>query len=302
MTTLQDIRDIWYAILREEEDTSAYPLVLMDMLLNSAQNRICNGTVINPMNGQAVRKWSLSFLDSSEFYSNINITTLSADATVWATELDITDNTEYPTAGSIYIAGNIITYTGKSATQFTWVTGVDFAHLSGAQVSKIFDLPADFWSIKWVTYANNFKLNNKSYDDMWEDLNSVKSGWYNRTDAMWYRSQTTILPFYTIIGDKILIFNRNNTGDQIHVRYETTATTMTVSGSTTTIPELYAPSTIPYLAIGEMLYNRGEESRAAEIINFALWQIKEMYTYYNNKSHESINWVQYKIWKGKLNI
>jgi hypothetical protein len=28
-----------------------------------------------------------------------------------------------------------------------------------------------------------------------------------------------------------------------------------------------------------MLYNRGEESRAAEIINFWMGKIKEMYTY-----------------------
>jgi hypothetical protein len=76
------IRDIGYALLREEEGATAYPLVLMDMMLNSAQSRICNGTVINPLNQQAIRKGKLSFLDTSEFYSNVNVTTLSADTTV----------------------------------------------------------------------------------------------------------------------------------------------------------------------------------------------------------------------------
>jgi len=45
---------------------------------------------------------------------------------------------------------------------------------------------------------------------------------------------------------------------------------MTESSDTATIPDAYSKSTIPYLAIGEMLYQRGEEGRAAEILNFAL--------------------------------
>ncbi len=301
--TLQDLRDIGYAILREEEDITAYPLVLMDMLLNSAQNRICNGTVINPMNWQAIRKGKLPFLDTSAFYSNISLTTLSADTTVGDTTLDITDTTDFPSTGSIYVAGNIITYTGKTATTFTGCTNVLFAHQSGSQVSTIFSLPSDYGSILNITYANNFKLAPKLYDDIWEDLNSIKNGWYNRTDAQGYRSQTDVKPFYTIIwSDKFLIFNRNNTGDQIHLRYEKLATTMSAWTDLATIPDAYSKATIPYLAIGEMLYNRGEESRASEIINFALGQIKEMYTFYNNSSFESINGTQYKIGKSKLNI
>ena len=96
MTTLQNLRDIGYALLREEEDVNAYPLVLMDMMLKSSQNRICNGTVINPLNQQAVRKGKLSFLDTSAFYSNVNVTTLASDTTVGATSLALTDSTSFP--------------------------------------------------------------------------------------------------------------------------------------------------------------------------------------------------------------
>jgi hypothetical protein len=77
---------------------------------------------------------------------------------------------------------------------------------------------------------------------------------------------------------------------------------MITIGSTTTIPEDYAESTIPYLAIGELLYNRGEESRAGELLNFALGQVREMYAHYNNRSFENISGTQYKIGKSKLNI
>jgi hypothetical protein len=56
MATLQDLRDIFYAILREEEDTSAYPLILVDMLLNTAQKKICAGRVVNPLTKEEVGK------------------------------------------------------------------------------------------------------------------------------------------------------------------------------------------------------------------------------------------------------
>lgn len=301
--TLQDLRDIGYAILREQEGTTAYPLVLMDMLLNSAQNRICNGTVINPMNGQAVRKGQLPFLGTSAMYSNVTQTTLSAATTVGATSLSITDTTGFDSAGSIYINGNIITYTWKTATSFTGVTNVLFAHLAGSDVSVAFTLPTTYGSITNITYNNQYKLQGKLYDDIWEDLNSNKNNGYNRIDAQWFRASTIMPPFYTIIdGTYFVIFNRNNTGDQIHLRYEKLATSMTVAWSLATIPDSYSKSTIPYLAIGEMMYNRGEEERAANILNFALGQVKEMYTFYNNASFENINWVQVKTWKGKFNI
>jgi hypothetical protein len=51
-----------------------------------------------------------------------------------------------------------------------------------------------------------------------------------------------------------------------------------------------------------MLFNRGEQERWAEIINFGMWKIKEMYTYYNQASFEKQSWVQYKMSKWRLNI
>lgn len=55
-TTLQDLRNIFYAILREEEDTSAYPLTLVDLLLNTAQQSICMGNVVNPLTKEQLKK------------------------------------------------------------------------------------------------------------------------------------------------------------------------------------------------------------------------------------------------------
>lgn len=48
-TTLQNLTDICYNILREEENSSAYPLSLLQLLCNEAQLNICTGLVIDPL-------------------------------------------------------------------------------------------------------------------------------------------------------------------------------------------------------------------------------------------------------------
>lgn len=224
----------------------------MVQLLNSAQQRICNGLLVNPMNGAIERKGQLPFLNTSKFYSSIAMTTLSADTTVGATSLSVTDCTDYPTSGSIYINGNIVAYTGKtSTTTLTGVTGVLFAFPSGTQISPAFVLPTDFSNIINVTYNNKFKLPGKLYDDIFEDLNGYKGTVRGRTESVSALSSPYhVDPFYTIINrGYLVIFNRNNTGDQIHMRYEKNPSTMTTSVDCSIDNDVYAKAVIPYFAI-----------------------------------------------------
>lgn len=258
-TTLQNLRDVVTDILREEEDTSAYPNTFVDLLLNSAQQRICNGLVVNPLTGQEIRKGQLPFLNTSKFYSGIATMTTTADIAVGATSISVSDCTNYPTAGSIYMNGNIIAYTGKtSTTTLTGVTGVLFAFPSGTQISPAFALPSDYSSIINVTYNNKFKLPGKLYDDIFEDLNNYKGTDYSRNNAVSpFTSPFQVNPFYTIINRAyIVIFNLNNTGDQIHMRYEKNPATMTSVVDATIDNDVYAKSVIPYIAVGELFYNR----------------------------------------------
>jgi len=44
-----------------------------------------------------------------------------------------------------------------------------------------------------------------------------------------------------------------------------------------------------------MLFYRGEEKRAADIINFALALTKQAYTYYNNQGMENQSGYGYKV-------
>lgn len=304
-TTLQQLRNVVYDILREEQDSSAYPYSLVDLLINSSQQRICMGRVINPLTKEETRKWELPFLQTTQYYTNQNTTSLTADTTVWATSLSVWNTTNYPTAWNLYISWDIITYTWTTATSFTWVSGVSFAFTSWTSVSLAFALPSDYASTINLIYNNKFKVQPKLYTDMFEDLNSIKWNTYSRnTSTGLYNNSLRVKPFYTIIKSSYLVlFNLNNTDAIVQLSYNKKPTVMTISTDESIIDDdIYAQTTIPYMAVWEMLYNRWEEWRAGEIINFWIWQIKEMYSYYTNKWYENISWWQYKTAKSRLNI
>lgn len=300
-TTLQNLRNIFYSILREEEDTSAYPLVLVDLLLNAAQQRICMGNIVNPLTKEQLKKWQLPFIQTDKFYTSVQTTYLNAVAVVWWTTLDV-DTTNLATSWVVFIWGNVITYTGKSATQLTWCSNILFAHEAGSEVTVLYTLPTDYASIINVTRDNKQKVEWKLYDDVFEDLNSYKRPVYPTNQQ--YNFTNYSKPFYTIKDDDyIILWNLNDWDKSIRVRYEKLPTTMSAGSDTATISnDIFAQTTIPYIAVWEILYNRGEEWRAAELINFWIGQVKEMYTYYNQASFEKQSGVQYKMSKWKLNI
>jgi len=235
-TTLSTLRSLSYSILREEEDSSAYPYTLIDQTLNSAQLRICTGDCINPLTKEAVAKWDLPFLNTDYFYTNIADTYLTADATVGGITLDA-DTTWFSATGKLYIAGNIITYTWVSGTQFTGVTGILFAFKSWERVSQVFTLPTDFMSVKNVTYNDKYRLESKVYDDIFEELNKYKGQTYSHNEyGSQYGWASVMRPFYTIKDWKyLLVFNTDTTWSMIKLRYEKIPTDMTLTTSETVI-------------------------------------------------------------------
>lgn len=299
--------------MRENEGatlgTSAYPLVLCDLLLNEAQQAWCMWTVLNPVpinpDLATAKKGQLPFLNTSKFYSNVAPVYLSADVAVGDVTLTVADTTDYPSTGTLIMNGNIMPYTAKTATTFT-VSNVLFAHQSGSEISIIFSLPTDYGSPINVVYNNQFKLPAMLYDDVFESLNSNKR-WYNRMVGTGTATNTslrwTLQPFYSIIDSNYLVVrNRNQTADMIHLRYEAIPATMTSVVWCTIDNDIFAQIVIPFYAVGSMLYHRWEEQRASELLNFAIAKGKEMYAYYNKSSFESQNGTQYRMQKGMLNI
>jgi hypothetical protein len=75
------------------------------------------------------------------------------------------------------------------------------------------------------------------------------------------------------------------------MEYEKKPTEMTTWVDESTITDdTWAKNTIPYLAVGEMLFNRWEEDRALNLLAFAYAQLREFYSFYNNQASEDMDW------------
>lgn len=297
--TLSDLRNKCYNILREEENSSAYPYTLVDDLVNTAQQKICSWLVINPLNGMEVHKGQLPFLNKEVFYESYAVKYVSQDAEVWATEI-YADTFGYPADGYLYIGWDIIKYGWKLDTHFTGCEGVTKKIKGWEQISYVYEVPSDFMCPVNVVFNDKVQLFNKDYDDVFEWLRDFKG----RPDYRYERFRGFGKPFYTIKDDTYLIlYNINVGGLSIRLRYEKIPTPMVDANDVCAIPnDLYAMSVIPYLAVWETMYNRWEEQRGAEVINFGMWQLREMYQYYNRTGVERMTSKNYWMAKSKLNI
>ena len=302
--TLQDLKDVFYDILREkEEDTSSYAPSLAKILINTAQQDICSWRIINPLiQWQEVRKWVLQFLNTDKFYANVVPTILTTTTTIWATSIVVWSTTYFASSWYLYIKWNIVTYSWKTSTSFTWCSNILFPFIAWTYIWQAFLLPTDFSNPINMIYNDYTKIDYKHYDNIFDEKlgNKDTDNSIRDTNALRDNSQG----FYTIKdGSYLLICNINIIWWQMKLRYEKAPTEMTTNSSTCTIDnDIYAKSTIPYLAVWEMLYNRWEEERARELINFSIWKIRTMYDYYNNKWWEKLSWTKYTLPKSRFNI
>jgi len=111
-------------------------------------------------------------------------------------------------------------------------------------------------------------------------------------------------PFYTIINWTYLLpFQVDNSWYMLHQLYEKTPAAMVNWTDIATIPDQYSESTIPFIAAADTLYHRWEEDRALKLLNFALWKVMEMYSFYADQNNEDLNWQRVETWKDQvLNI
>lgn len=297
--TLENLRWMCYDILREEPNNSAYPYSLIDTLLNWAQQAVCSWLYVNPLNKEEVRKGQLPFLNREIFYETSLTQYVAAEVLPWATEIEINTNTR-PDEWVAYIGWNIVEYREKDDThlyQCTWINGKIKAW---EQASIIFKIPADFMNPINVILDDRVQITNEWYDDVFSKVRDNKWKWdYRFIQWGWYDK-----PFYVIKDDQYLIlYNVNTAGQILRLRYECLPNPMVSEADECVIPnDTYAMNVIPYLAVWETMYNRWEEQRGAEVINWWMTKLKEMYKFYNKTGIERYTGQHYWMGKSKFNI
>lgn len=297
--TLENLRWMCYDILREEPNNSAYPYSLIDTLLNWAQQAVCSWLYVNPLNKEEVRKGQLPFLNREIFYETSLTQYVAEEVLPWATEIEINTNTR-PDEWVVYIGWNIVEYREKDDThlyQCTWINGKIKAW---EQASIIFKIPADFMNPINVILDDRVQITNEWYDDIFSKIRDNK--W--KFDYRFIQWRGYDKPFYVIKDDQYLIlYNINTAGKILRLRYECLPNPMVSETDECAIPnDTYAMNVIPYLAVWETMYNRWEEQRGAEVINWWMTKLKEMYKFYNKTWIERYTGQHYWMGKSKFNI
>lgn len=299
--TLADLRTKCYNILREEENNSAYPYALVDDLINDAVRAVCSWLYINPLTKEEIHKGQLPFLNKEVFYETCLVQYVGEEVQPWANEIVFNTGTR-PDAWVCYIGWNIVEYREKDDThlyQCTWINGKIKA---GEQASIVYKVPSDFMSPINVILDDRVQIDNKNYDDVFESLRDNKGlPEYKYRMQQWRGFDK---PFYVIKDGKYVVtYNINTSWMMLRLRYECKPNILIQSTDVVIIPDdVYAITTVPYLAVGETMYNRWEEQRGAEVINWWNGKLKEMYKFYNKMWVERNTSQQYKMAKSKFNI
>lgn len=294
--TLQDLRNTAYGIIAQGEDSTAYPLALMDAFLNKSQNDICYGNLQNLQTNERLEKQALTFLESVQFYSSHNYTTLSADAVAGATSLSAT-STGLKSSGAVWIDGAVITYSGNTGTALTGIpaTGagsIPFAFESGKNVYQLESLPTDFGQVSRAFLTlNNTRIRTKLVPVDSRDLSSPvpNSFTYRFFFDRGYSNNSGLNQewYYSIIKGQYVFFMLPQTsGNPVSFEYQKAPTQMSAAADLCTIPDDYALTTIPYFAVAEMLANRMEGDEAVRLNNLGFQNAKSMYQFYATQRME----------------
>lgn len=289
-TTLQNLRDQVYNVLKANQWDSAYPLFLIDSFINIAIKKICDGTLIDPVTQKRINKVNLPFLEENVYYSSVIPTYTSWTQTVWSNTLNVSDTSNFPSSWSLYIqdGGFIADYTWKTSTSFTWLSKVvPFAFLSWKKVRPAFKVPTDFNYSTRLLYNWQMELINIDYRNIQTYLlqsnYSNNAKYYNTSNNDFLRSRA----FYTIYkGEYLVIFWLEDNNLSIWLYYQKAPTTLTNWTDICIIPNDYALITVWYLASAEMMNNRWELEESQRLYNNAYNNVIDFYQNQTRKTTE----------------
>ena len=146
MTTRLQITDAIYTEMGIKSDSTVFErnAVVLPKLQNILNN-IAAGKITSILDKtQTFDVPLIEQLSRSIFFYNPVSGTLNADANIGDVTIDI-DTTNYLTSGTVCINENCISYTGKSATQLTGVTGILMKHYAGDDVYQVFERPVNLY-------------------------------------------------------------------------------------------------------------------------------------------------------------
>lgn len=271
MATFQQIKQATYQKLWQPSDSTNYNTTLVGNKINSVVSRICRWTVVNLTNQQRYSAGDLSFLRREKTFDALWSLTMTDEYTVWGTIISI-DAVDMPSTWKILVGTEIATYTGKTSTTLTGVSGLTLDHTTQEKVYLLYDMPS------WISLPFNiFQI----------DKNGEKGQEVPYQDS---RNQDKYYRYFTII-------TTNNT-NYLHIKwyeewrymmvYYVDSTDMSANGDTCIIPSPYDIDMLSCISAWELLRENEETDDATPKLIEWYSLLDEMYSFYANMTKKAI--------------
>lgn len=266
--TLQEILAKAYFKMGEKTTSSVFEYTgnMLDEA-NVLQRSICQWRLEDIITWKTIEAGNLVFMQAKKFYEIVPSVTLWEECEAWATTLTL-DTTNLDSSWKIIIEGDIISYTAKTSTTLTSVSGVSVRHLSWVKVRQLYALPDDFY--KTI--------------DLYHNENPV-------TYHEWNDEQTYGWIYYEIVEDSQSGYNYMNTAylnvvgiewvsDNVMLKYYRDTTDMEEDGDYCDLPGDSWVKVISNILAGTMLYDTEEAEKGLRFLTAWYAALKKLYKDY----------------------
>lgn len=250
-------------LLNESSDSTTFDETTRYQLINEIQESVCKWDLVDitKANEPVFKSPFLRFLAKKQFLKSVDNITVP-DIAVTDTEITLT-TTYLSDSGYIYVNGDIIQYTAKTATQITGVTWISVAHKAGEIAKQAYLLPTDAY--KWF----DLKIMKDSYEKVipFLDDRAVKD-----KPLFW------TLVFDDTTENEFIVVDWFNQDDETLVfYYYKTSTDLSSDTDETNLPDKYGVKVIAPIVAWHLLYYTDEQIKGIWYLRDWYAKLKEMY-------------------------
>jgi len=228
MQTVGDIKTRTWQEMEQNSDSTTYNSNRLLDMINEVGQEIREGKISNELSNTTIQGNVLDFATSKFVVTPINNLPINADITTASTEIEI-DTTNLPTTGGILLWNEIISYTGKTATEITGVTGILSSHGEWEIAIILHKLPTSFWKpLKVYNFTNQQEIE----IDMKDNVNRQ------------YK-------YYQILDWYIYFYGTSN--DKIYIKYTTNYEYLTADTDQSPFPDNIALNILPFIVGWRMI-------------------------------------------------
>lgn len=261
--TFWDIKSKIWALLWQKPTSINFSTDIVWEEINRMSLKVWRGRVKNKLNWQIIRAWNLWFQEWSFTFRTKAWWIVTDIVNLWDTEI-WTNTTNLLTSGYILLGGDIINYANKSATELTWVNGIQSQHLVWDKISQLYEVPTTFETMIWMQIV----------------VNSSNWVYYKDVDLNNWRISYQILR----TGTKVLLkvdWLENNT--QIKIKFTKKYNKMVNDTDICVFPDDYWIDVLAYLVAWNLAYDKWMPT-SERLLNTAYWNLQEMYQYFTNET------------------